>query len=261
MLLFINFLQLGLADIIDIAVVGILFYMLYKWLRGTTAQNIVVGILLFYILWKLVALFHMDLLSEIFSQFLSVGVIALIVIFQPEIRKFFQFIGDNNPLNNILQKDNQQQYKENELEQIVRACTNMSASKTGALIVMTRENPLTDISLTGDSIDSKISRELIETIFFKNTPLHDGALIIRDRKMVAARCILPVSQNSNIPPHLGLRHRASIGITENTDCLTIIVSEQTGNISYCTEGVIHENIGEKGLRLLLNQEFTNTNPA
>ena len=256
MLALISFLQFGLTDILDICLFTLLLYWLFRWLRGTTAVNIFIGILLFYILWKVVVLFHMDLLSEVLGQFLNVGLVALIVIFQPEIRKFFLFIGKNNPLKNIeIMKEKGERFSENQIERIVRACKNMSSSKTGALIVLAKANPLDDIIQTGESISAEISRELIETIFFKNTPLHDGALVIRDRKMVAARCILPVSQKENIPSHLGLRHRASIGVTENTDCMTVIVSEQTGNISYCSGGVIHENVGDKGLREILTKEF------
>jgi len=256
MLALISFLQFGLTDILDICLATLLIYWLFRWLRGTTAVNIFIGILLFYVLWKLVVLFHMDLLSEILGQFLNVGLIALIIIFQPEIRNFFLYIGKSNPLRNIdLIREKGENYSEGQIEQIVRACKNMSATKTGALIVMTRENPLNDIITTGETINSEISRELIETIFFKNTPLHDGALVIRNRKMVAARCILPVSQKDNIPSHLGLRHRASIGVTENTDCMTVIVSEQTGNISYSSGGVIHENVGDNGLREMLTKNF------
>ena len=256
MLAFISFLQFGLTDILDICLATLLIYWLFRWLRGTTALNIFIGILLFYVLWKLVVLFHMDLLSEILGQFLSVGLVALIVIFQPEIRNFFLFIGKTNPLKNIdLIKEKSKNYSKGQIEQIVRACKNMSESKTGALLVFTKANQLEEIVQTGEPINSEISRELIETIFFKNTPLHDGALIIRNRKMVAARCILPVSQREDIPSHLGLRHRASIGVTENTDCMTVIVSEQTGNISYCMGGIIHENVGEKGLRDKLTKEF------
>lgn len=256
MLAFISFLQFGLTDILDICLATLLIYWLFRWLRGTTALNIFIGILLFYVLWKLVVLFHMDLLSEILGQFLSVGLVALIVIFQPEIRNFFLFIGKTNPLKNIdLIKEKSGNYSKEQVGLIVSACKNMSATKTGALIVITRANQLEDIVQTGEPINSEISRELIETIFFKNTPLHDGALIIRNRKMVAARCILPVSQREDIPSHLGLRHRASIGVTENTDCMTVIVSEQTGNISYCMGGIIHENVGEKGLMDKLTKEF------
>lgn len=259
-LTFIKFLRFGLPDILDIILVTLILYWLFRWLKGTVAINILAGILCFYFLWKIVVLFHLDLLSEILGQFLNVGMIALIIIFQPEIRKFFLFIGNNKFFRNLrLNKNISNNFDSEQIENIVSACKNMSDSRTGALIVLTRENPLDDIVHTGESINASISRELIETIFFKNTPLHDGALIIRNKKMLAARCILPVSQKGNIPSHLGLRHRASIGITENTDCYTVIVSEQTGNISYCSEGTIHENIKEKGLRELLNKEFSADN--
>ncbi len=256
MLSLIHFLPFGLADILDIFFVGLLLYFLFRWLKGTSAVNIFLGILFFYVLWKLVVLFHMDMLSEILGQFLGVGVIALIVIFQPEIRNFFLFIGKNNFLKNIVQqKEEGGNYSEQEIQEIVLACENMAASKTGALFVLTKENPLEEIVKTGEPIHARISRELIETIFFKNTPLHDGALIIRNREMTAARCILPVSQKEDIPSHLGLRHRASIGVTENTDCITVIVSEQTGHISYCTNGVIHEHVSPKALKDLLTKAF------
>lgn len=256
MLSLIHFLPFGLADILDIFFVGLLLYFLFRWLKGTSAVNIFLGILFFYVLWKLVVLFHMDMLSEILGQFLGVGVIALIVIFQPEIRNFFLFIGKNNFLKNIVQqKEEGGNYSKQEIQEIVLACENMAASKTGALFVLTKENPLEEIVKTGEPIHARISRELIETIFFKNTPLHDGALIIRNREMTAARCILPVSQKEDIPSHLGLRHRASIGVTENTDCITVIVSEQTGHISYCTNGVIHEHVSPKALKDLLTKAF------
>ena len=256
MLSFISFLEFGLTDILDITFVTLLLYALFRWLNGTAAIKIFIGIMLFYLVWRVFVLLHMDLLSEIIGEFLSVGVIAIIVIFQPEIRKFFLFLGNNNFLNNIKWlKTSSNRFSQMQAENLIKACKNMSASYTGALIIITKENTLDDIVRTGEPINAEISNELIETIFFKNTPLHDGALIIRNGKLVAARCILPVSQNENIPSHLGLRHRASIGVTENSDCISLIVSEQTGHISYCINGVIHENIDEKQLRELIKQEF------
>ena len=257
MLSFISFLEFGLTDILDICMVTLLLYALLRWLKGTAAIKIFIGVFLFYLLWRFFLLLHMDLLSEIIGTFLSVGVIALIVIFQPEIRKFFLFLGNNNFISNIKWlKTTSNNFSQLQVENLVKACKNMSATYTGALIIITKENSLDDIVHTGEYINAEISNELIETIFFKNTPLHDGALIIRNGKLLAARCILPVSQNEHIPSHLGLRHRASIGVTENSDCISLIVSEQTGHISYCTNGIIHEDIDEKELRNLLTQEFT-----
>lgn len=256
MLSFISFLEFGITDILDIAIVTLLLFALFRWLNGTAAIKIFIGILLFYLLWRIFMLFHMDLLSEILGKFLSVGVISVIVIFQPEIRKFFLFLGNNNFISNISWlKTTSNKFSQLQVENLVKACKNMSASYTGALIIITKENTLDEFVRTGEFINADISNELIETIFFKNTPLHDGALIIRNGKLLAARCILPVSQNEHIPSHLGLRHRASIGVTENSDCISLIVSEQTGHISYCMNGVIHENIDEKSLRELLKKEF------
>ncbi len=258
MLLFFSFVKFGIIDILDIILVGLLFYQLYRLVKGTAALNIFLGLLVFYILWKVVVLFKMDLLSEIFGQFLSVGVIALIVVFQPEIRKFLLFVGSKNPLkkaNISIWKERNKTEEYPQINTIVKACSRMSSTLTGALIVITKDNLLDEYVQTGEIINSKTSRELIETIFFKNTPLHDGALIITKRTMVAARCILPVTQRSNIPTNLGLRHRAAIGISENTDCIAIVVSEQTGYISYCYEGKIQKDVSSEELKSFLAKHF------
>jgi diadenylate cyclase len=200
----------------------------------------------------------MELLSEIFGQFVSVGVIALIVVFQPEIRKFLLFIGSKNPLkkaNITIWKERVKEAEYPQINTIVKACVKMSSTLTGALIIITKENNLEEYIQTGELINAKTSRELIETIFFKNTPLHDGALIITNKTMVAARCILPVSRRSNIPTNLGLRHRAALGITENTDCVALIVSEQTGSISYCIDGNIKKNVSPEELKQFLEKQF------
>lgn len=258
MLLFLSFLKINIIDIIDVFLVGILFYQLYRMLKGTAALNIFLGLIIFYLLWKTVVLFRMELLSEIFGQFVSVGVIALIVVFQPEIRKFLLFIGSKNPLkkaNITIWKERVKEAEYPQINTIVKACVKMSSTLTGALIIITKENNLEEYIQTGELINAKTSRELIETIFFKNTPLHDGALIITNKTMVAARCILPVSRRSNIPTNLGLRHRAALGITENTDCVALIVSEQTGSISYCIDGNIKKNVSPEELKQFLEKQF------
>jgi len=258
MLLFLSFLKINIIDIIDVLLVGILFYQLYRMLKGTAALNIFLGFVIFYILWKIVVLFRMELLSELFGQFVSVGVIALIVVFQPEIRKFLLFIGSKNPLKRANITIWRERNKEEEFPQIntiVKACVKMSSTFTGALIIITKENKLEEFIQTGEMINAKTSRELIETVFFKNTPLHDGALIITNKTMVAARCILPVTRRSNIPSNLGLRHRAAIGVTENTDCIALIVSEQTGAISYCMDGNIKKNVSPDELKQFLEKQF------
>ena len=257
-LLFIDFLKIGISDIVDIISVAMIFYVLYRLIRGSAALNIFIGLLSLYILWKLVVLFRMELLSELLGQFISVGIIAIIIVFQPEIRKFLLYLGSRSPLkktNFLLWKERTKHQNIPKINIIVKACANMSASHTGALIVVTRENHLEDYVQTGEIINSQTSRELIETIFFKNTPLHDGALIINHQTMVAARCILPVSKRENIPSSMGLRHRSAIGITELTDCIAIVVSEQTGTISYCTEGKIKQGVTDKELKSFLESVY------
>jgi uncharacterized protein (TIGR00159 family) len=257
-LLFIDFLKIGISDIVDIISVTMLFYILYRLIRGSAALNIFIGLLSIYILWKLVVLFRMELLSELLGQFISVGIIALIIVFQPEIRKFLLYLGSRNPFkkaNFLLWKERSKHREIPKINIIIKSCMNMSASLTGALIVITRENHLEDYVQTGEIINAQTSGELIETIFFKNTPLHDGALIINHQTMVAARCILPVSKRENIPSSMGLRHRSAIGITELTDCIAIIVSEQTGKISYCAEGKIKQDVNDKELKSFLEDVY------
>ncbi len=258
MVLLISFIKINFIDVLDIILVGFLFYQLYRLVKGTAALNIFIGLLLFYILWKIVVLFHLNLLSEIFGQFVSVGVIALVVVFQPEIRKFLLFIGSNNPLkkaNISIWRERKEKAEYPKINTIVKACFHMSATKTGALIVITKDNLLEEYTQTGDIINARTSLDLIETIFFKNTPLHDGALIISKKTMVAARCVLPITRKSNIPSNLGLRHRAAIGISENTDCVAIIVSEQTGRVSFCYEGNIKQDLTADELKLILKKHF------
>jgi len=253
-LLFLDFLKVNISDIVDIISVALLFYLLYRLIRGSAAFNIFIGLLLIYLLWKLVVLFRMELLSELLGQFISVGIIAIIIVFQPEIRQFLLLIGSKNPLkraNRLLWKERSKYQNIPKINIIMKACANMSASQTGALIIVTRENNLDDYVQTGEIINSQTSRELIETIFFKNTPLHDGALIINRQTMVAARCILPISRREDIPSYLGLRHRSAIGITELTDSIAIVVSEQTGSMSYCIVGKIKQNVSYKELKAFL----------
>lgn len=258
MLLFASFVNIGVADVLDIVLVAVLFYSFYRLVKGTAAFNIFLGLLAFYILWKVVVLFKMNLLSEIFGQFVSVGVIALIVVFQPEIRKFLLYIGSRSPLkiaNILIWRERNKSGEYPQINTIIKACARMSSTLTGALIVITKENLLEEYVQTGEIINAKTSRDLIETVFFKNTPLHDGAMIITQKNIVAARCILPVTQQNSMPTNLGLRHRAAVGITENTDCIAIVVSEQTGEISYCYEGKIYRNVNCDELKQFLAKHF------
>ena len=235
------FIQVRVIDVIDIVLVALLLYGLYRLLKGTAAISIFVGIVAIFLIWQLVTALQMELLSTNLGAFVSVGFIALIIIFQPEIRRFLFTIGaktqsGENKFFRIFKRKNQR--ITTDTETICQACKSMSDIKQGALIVITRRNTLPDIVLTGVTIDAQISKPLIENIFFKNSPLHDGAMIITDNKIVAARCILPVTNNSELPGHYGLRHRAAVGISENNDCIVLVVSEETGTISLVKAGTI-----------------------
>lgn len=248
-----------IIDFIDIALVAVLFYYLYKLLKGTNALNILIGFILIYITSKVVKFLDMKLLTEILDKFISVGAIALIVIFQSEIRRFLILLGSNGFLDKwkkIIFWKNDKVAKNNlDSSAIVLACNHLSQSYTGALIVICKTNPLEQIIQTGDVFSSEINSQLLETIFFKNTPLHDGAVIINENKIQAARCILPVSKNNNIPASMGLRHRSAIGITEQTDAISVIVSEQTGKISVVKQGVVKHAISIDELQTYLDKEF------
>lgn len=244
--LFVNaFIQIRFLDIVDIILVGLLFYVLYYIVKGTTAINIFFGIVAIIVVLKIVTLLHMELLSYILGAFVNVGIIALIIIFQPEIRKFLLNIGNTKfavAFRNFFSRfglSNNKKIKF-DLDSICEACASMSQKKVGALILLTQENELTDIIDTGVIINAVVSKLLIENIFFKNSPLHDGAMVISNNKIEAARCILPITENTNLPENYGLRHRAGIGVTENNDCIAIVVSEETGNLRIIKEGKVND---------------------
>ena len=226
---------LGIKDIIDILLVAFILFAIYRILRRSGASNLFWGILAFIFTWLLVSyVFHLELTSALFDRFVSVGAIALIVIFQEEIRSFFYRIGARFNVEHFKERWSKIKHEQNVQKQIAavaNACEHMSASKTGALIVITNQQELKTFADTGEIIDATLSMRLVENIFFKNTPLHDGALIIRNGRVWAAACILPVSKRTDLPKRYGLRHRAALGLTEKTDATAIIVSEETGTIS------------------------------
>lgn len=223
----------GFKDILDILCVAVLLYEAYRLLRKSVAVNLFWGILAFLVVWFIVTfVIQLDLTGAIFERVISVGAIAIIVIFQEEIRAFFYKLGSRFSDWRVRRshtdgKEAAEQY----VQQVVLACRHMSKSKTGALIVLAGKQDLKEWMDTGELLDAAISARLIENIFFKNTPLHDGALIIRNGRIVSAACILPVSKKQDIPQHYGLRHRAALGLTELTDAVAIVVSEETGRIS------------------------------
>ena len=235
------FIQVRVFDIIDIFLVALLFFGFYRLLKGTSAMSIFIGIVAIFLIWQLVKFLQMEMLTAILGAFVSVGFIALIIIFQPEIRRFLFTIGDQAREGKVMQRFKFLKVRSNvdlDIDSLTRACINMSDIKQGALILLTRKNNLDDIVTTGVVVNADISNPLIENIFFKNSPLHDGAMVIRHNRITAARCILPVTNKTNIPGHYGLRHRAAIGVTEDNDCIAIVVSEETGNISMVTGGNI-----------------------
>ena len=258
--LFVNaFIQIRVWDILDVLLVGLLFYGLYYLVKGTNAIKIFFGIVAIILGLKIVTALHMELLSYILGAFVNVGFIALIIIFQPEVRRFLLGIGNTKIADSFknLIAGLGLRYKEEDstdLNSICEACASMSQDKVGALILLTQENNLNEIIETGVSIDAIISKPLIENIFFKNSPLHDGAMIIRHKHIVAAGCILPVSHDLNIPKELGLRHRAAMGVSQETDALAIIVSEETGGISAAYKGQFHLRLTAEELERILTKE-------
>jgi len=254
------FITVRFFDILDIMLVAFLMYQIYMLMRGTVAMNIVVAVFSFYLLWLLVKMLNMQLLGNILGQFIGVGIIALIIVFQQEIRRFLLIIGTRYmtrkfSIENLFSYNLNAPQKVN-IKAIIQACENMSKTKTGALIVIAKNSTLQLYGETGEIINANTTSSLIENIFFKNSPLHDGAIIIIDNKIFAARCILPVSENPVFPSNYGMRHRAAVGMSENNDSLIIIVSEETGNIAIAEQGRLREMTDSKALARKLEEEFS-----
>ncbi|MCL2073256.1 MAG: diadenylate cyclase CdaA [Marinilabiliaceae bacterium] len=231
-----TFLDIRLIDIIDIIIVAFLLFKLYKLMKGTVAVNIFIGIFAFIIFWLIIKSLNMRLSTSILDSVVNVGVIAIIILFQQEIRRLLLLVGNKY---NWVQRFSFEKLFESKssgitsiyIKPIVQACEDLSITKTGALIIVTNKSELHELTGTGEALNAIISKQLLISIFFKNSPLHDGAVIVGQNKIKAAGCILPLSQNMNLPKNYGLRHRAALGISETTDALAIAVSEETGNIS------------------------------
>lgn len=239
--IFKELLNFSIIDVIDAILVAFLLYYVYKLVKGTVAINIFIGIVIIYLIWKLTQALQMQLLSNILGGFMTAGMFALIVVFQQEIRKFLLMIGSTNfgkrrKFFRQLKFLKTETFTETNVEAIVAACNRMSLSKTGALIVLERNNSLDFLTNTGDEMNITVTQPIIESIFFKNSPLHDGAVIIDNNIVKATRVILPINNEKNIPERFGLRHRAAIGITEKTDAIALVVSEETGQLSYIKNG-------------------------
>lgn len=252
-----DFIPFTFIDFIDIFFVALIMFGLYRMTRGTNAPYIVSGIIVIYIVWVVVRALNMELLSSILGQIVSVGVLAIIIVFQPELRHFLQMIGMRRKGFNFINRIfNTHDFTGPNLTPITSACTDMSESKTGALIVLAQESDLRDIIDGGIRLDAQLSQPLLENIFFKNAPLHDGAAVVMNNRIVAAKCILPVTQ-SNVPKSYGTRHRAAIGITETSDAIVVVVSEETGGISVAFGGKIERNIAPRNLAQAISRHFVN----
>jgi len=238
-----DFLNLRFLDIVDILLVATLLYYLYKLVRGSAAINIFIGIVIIYGVWQLTKALNMLMLSTVLGGFIGVGMFALIVVFQQEIRQFLLMVGSTNFASRKkffkqlkFLKDSTQKITSTNVTAIIKACEHMSGSKTGALIVIKRHTSLDFVKSSGDQMQNKVNIPIIESIFYKNSPLHDGAMIVENDYITATRVILPVSSDINIPLRFGLRHRAAVSITQKTDALALVVSEENGRISYIKNG-------------------------
>ena len=257
------FFEFGLKDIIDILLVALMLYYIYRLMRDSRSVNVFSGIMVFIVIWLFVSqVLQMRLLGSILDKLVSVGVIALIVLFQEDIRKFLYNLGAHQRIRSFMRFFKSSKGREKDRKDIneiimpiVMSSMNMSRGKVGALIVVERAVPLDDIVATGDLIDASINQRLIENIFFKNSPLHDGALVISKKRIKAAGCILPVSHDMDIPKELGLRHRAALGISQESDALAIVVSEETGGISSAKGGGFRLRLSAEELESILTNEL------
>ena len=250
------FFDIAIMDVVDVVLVALLLYYLYRLMKDSGSLNVFLGILMFIFSWLFVSkLLQMRLLGSIFDQLMSVGVLALVIIFQEEIRNFFRTLGSHRKLgflSKFFSRDKKDD-KAADVMPIVLACNSMAQQKVGALIIVQKSMSLDDIVKTGETINADINQRLIESVFFKNAPLHDGAIVIQRGRIAAAQCILPVSHNLNIPKKLGLRHRSAMGISEKTDATVIVVSEETGGISVAQNGKFKLGLNAQQLESLLSK--------
>ena len=250
-----------LKDFIDIFLVALMLYYIYRLMKESRSLNVFMGILMFVLVWLFVSqVLEMRLLGSILDKLVSVGVIGLIILFQEEIRKFLYQLGAHQRFRRLSRifssgKRNSEEEDKETIMSIVMACMSMAKGRVGALIVIERGAPLDDIVDTGDTIDAVINQRLIENIFFKNSPLHDGAMVISKKRIKAAGCILPVSHNLDIPKELGLRHRAAMGISQDSDAIAVVVSEETGRISVAIKGEFRLRLSAEELESILAHEM------
>lgn len=256
-----DFIHIQIIDIIDILLVALLIYQLFRLVRRTNAMSIFAGILIIYLLWWVLRISKMELTSMILGQVINLGGIALIILFQPEIRKFLFLLGERYGRQNTFFRrllfPGAAAGKGKWTEEVVTACMHMALTQTGALIVIRRGSEVDEYTEQGVMLDADISSALLENIFFKNSPLHDGAVVIENERIRAARCILPVSERTDIPGRYGTRHRAALGLSEATDAVVLVVSEERGQVSLIADNTITPNLSEEKLREQLNRLLDN----
>jgi diadenylate cyclase len=255
--------KIRFLDVIDILLVAFILYELYNLLKGSVSINMFFAIVAMFFIWRITDALQMELLREILGAFFSVGIIALFIIFQPELRQFLRTLGKPDFIQKRRRRFLFWHFSEAspyivDIDKIVHACQKMSNIKQGALIILTRDHELRVIKETGQFLNADISVELLENIFYPNSPLHDGAVVISGNKIEAARCVLPISKSPNLTTNLGLRHRAAVGVTEQSDAIAIVVSEQTGKISYAEGGELVRNVQPSALRDFLEDKLQTT---
>ena len=247
----------GIKDVIDILIIAVMLFYIYKMMKSSGTLSLFYGVLIFFVLWVLASeIFDMRLTGSILDKFMGIGLIVLVVIFQDQIKRFLIDIGSHGRMKyfrRFFRHSEEKDAHRKDITAVVYSCMNMSKTKTGALIVFQRKVPLKTYEDTGDMIDADVNVRLIENIFFKNSPLHDGAMIIADNKIKSVGCILPVSHDMSISKDLGLRHRAALGMSQATDAVCVVVSEETGNISVAIDGEFKIKLSAQDLDHLLSK--------
>lgn len=236
-----NFISVTLIDILDIFIVAVIIYYVLKLVRETSSARILRGVVVVLIIVQAADVLGFNMLSYLFQMVMTWGIIVLVILFQPELRRMLERIGKSS-FGQIMVRSDEQPIEEAAIRQIVAACKDMSWTRTGALIIFERAEKLDHIARTGTVVDASVSDELVRNVFYPKSPLHDGAMIVRDSRIFAAGCVLPLSANQNLPKELGTRHRAAVGMSEASDCVSLIVSEETGAITVVIDGVLQRNL-------------------
>ena len=260
-----GFFHITIADLLDIFLMALVIYVIFRWIRGSSAMSIFLVVVSLYVVRVVASALGMKMITTMMETVLDVGLLALVVLFQPEIRRFLITLGNrykgNRFIAGLLSRGSGKKLSSETVNEVSEAIRSMSESRTGALIVIPNEIPLYDIMATGDKVDARVSRRLIMNIFFKNSPLHDGAMIIEGGRIAAARCTLPITEKMDLPASYGMRHKAAIGVSEQTDADVLVVSEETGAVSYVRSGVVKPIANINELKLILDESFSDKSEA